>query len=86
MKSKKLLKTELTFDEEELQAFTKATEVLDSLLYEVEETDPDEVVVHCSGGDEIHYDKRTLDKVLEILDTLGCAEDVCMEKKYDEEK
>ena len=86
MKSKTLLKTELTFNEEELQAFGKACEVLNSLLDEVEDTGVDEVVVHSGYDGEIYYVKRTLDKVLEILDTLRYAEDVCMEKKYDEER
>lgn len=84
MKSKTLLKTELTFNEEELQAFAKAAEALDSLLYEVDDTGSDEVVVH-SGG-ETYYAKQTLDEVLEVLNTLKYAEDVCMENKYDEER
>ena len=85
MKSKTLVETKLTFDEEELQALAKATEVLDSLLYEVENTDPDEVVVHSDCNGETHYVKRTLDKVLEVLDTLACAREICMETKYDDE-
>lgn len=84
MKSKTLLKTELTFNEEELQAFAKAAETLDSLLYEVDDTGSDEVVVH--SGSETYYVKQTLDEVLEVLNTLKYADDVCMENKYDEER
>lgn len=86
MKSKTLLKTELTFNEEELQAFGEACEVLNSLLDEVEDTGVDEVVVHSGCDGEIYYDKRTLEETLEVLDTLKYTEDICMEKKYDEEK
>lgn len=84
MKSKTLLKTELTFNEEELQAFAKAADALDSLLYEVEDTGSDEVTVH-SGG-ETYYTKQTLDEVLEVLNTLRYAEDICMENNYDDER
>ena len=63
MKSRKLLKTELTFNEEELQALGKVCEVLNSLLDEVEDTGVDEVVVHSNYGDETHYVKQTFDEV-----------------------
>jgi cysteinyl-tRNA synthetase len=86
MKSRTLLKTELTFNEEELQAFAKAADALDSLLSEVEDTGADEVIVHRDFGDETYYFKQTLDEALEVLDTLRYTEDVCMENNYDEEK
>lgn len=86
MRSRTLLKTELTFNEEELQAFAKAAEALDSLLYEVEDTGSDEVTVHSDCGGETYYYKQTLDEVLEVLNTLKYTEDVCMENNYDEEK
>lgn len=85
MKSRTLLKTELTFNEEELQAFAKAAEALESLLDEVEDTGADEVIVH-NGCGETYYFKQTLDGALEVLDTLKYTEDVCMENNYDEEK
>lgn len=86
MKSKTLLKTELTFNEEELKAFEKAADALDSLLYEVEDTGSDEVTVHSDCGGETYYVKQTLDEVLEVLNTLKYAEDVCMENNYDDER
>lgn len=86
MKSRTLLKTELTFNEEELQAFVKAAEALESLLYEVEDMGADEVTVHSDCGGETYYVKQTLEETLEVLDTLKYTEDICMEKKYDEEK
>jgi endonuclease IV len=86
MKSRTLLKTELTFNEEELQAFAKAADALDSLLSEVEDTGADEVIVHSGCDGETHYVKQTLDEALEVLDTLRYMEDVCMENNYDEEK
>ena len=86
MKSKTLLKTELTFNEEELQALGKVCEVLNSLLNDVEDAGVDEVIVHSGYDDKIYYVKQTLDKVLETLDMLKYAEDVCVEKEYDEER
>ena len=76
MKSKTLLKTELTFNEEELQALGNVCEVLNSLLNEVEDMGVDEVVVHSNYDDETHYVKQTLDEVYEVLDTLKYAEKV----------
>ena len=86
MKSRTLLKTELTFNEEELQAFAKAAEALESLLYEMEDTGVDEVTVHSDCGGESYYVKQTLDEALDVLDVLKYTEDVCMENNYDEER
>ena len=86
MKSETLLRTELTFNEEELQALGKVCEVLNSLLDEMDDTGSDEVIVHSNCVGETYYVKQTFDEVLEVLDTLKYAEDVCVEKEYDEER